>query len=65
MQDMKSYVNVIKMCAASTISNIYNVYFKHQYGFRNNIWIAPIFSAEQEIPVKTAEGRKKRKEKKL
>jgi hypothetical protein len=25
----------------------YNVCFKHQYGFRNNIWIAPIFIAEQ------------------
>jgi hypothetical protein len=44
---------------------IYNVYFKHQYGFRNNIWIAPIFIAEQEIPGKTAEDGKKRKEKNL
>ena len=35
--------------------------FQTPYGFKNNIWIAPMFIAEREIPEKTAEDEKKGK----
>ena len=60
---LKNSTTMWNMFVHVSLPNIYNLYFKRQNGFRNNIWIAPIFIAEQEIPEKTAEGKKIGKEK--